>query len=247
MNISSFLYRRLSSWVTCEFNISNGAKISLKNKYEIASFQDVFCHPFYWQIYQWIDTKPKLIVDCGAHCGHFTILVNSCICAKFHSTDTKYILIEPNPRLIPIIEKNILQADLQSSAQIKQGLLGRQSGTDTLWVHPKNYLSASLHPSKGAEAFTVSYLDINQIVGTQNIDVMKIDIEGGEFDFVRANLDIFRRVKLVFIELHQASDVLHKELLDSLDNLGLHIMAETSEPTGHRLLILSRKSLASNL
>jgi len=105
MSFSSFLYRRLSRWITCEFELdgANQSKIALKNKYEVASFKDVFCHPFYWQVFQWVKTPPKLVVDCGAHCGHFSLLADLCFASKFSSSDTRYLLIEPNPYLIPVI------------------------------------------------------------------------------------------------------------------------------------------------
>lgn len=72
MSIPFFLYRRLSRWITCEFKLKKHSKIALKNKYEIASFKDVFCHPFYWQVFHWVHEPPKLVVDCGAHCSHFS-------------------------------------------------------------------------------------------------------------------------------------------------------------------------------
>jgi hypothetical protein len=100
MSIPFFLYRRLGRWITCEFNLfEHQFKISLSNKYEVASFQDVFCHPFYWQMFRWLDKPPKLIVDCGGHCGHFSILADICIRSKFDSSNTEYILVEPNPHL----------------------------------------------------------------------------------------------------------------------------------------------------
>ena len=112
-SISFFLYRRLSQWITCEFGLSRRSKITLKNKFEVASFKDVFCHPFYWQLFHYISTPPQLVVDCGAHCGHFTILADICFRSKFSTLDTQYILIEPNPYLIPIIEKDIRDVAMQ--------------------------------------------------------------------------------------------------------------------------------------
>ena len=95
MNISDinfFLYRRLSRWITCRFNLFDNSKLSLTNKYEVASIQDVFFQPLYWQLFSLINQLPKLIVDCGANCGHFSILVEICIKYKFSSSNAEYLL-----------------------------------------------------------------------------------------------------------------------------------------------------------
>ncbi|MBE9049460.1 FkbM family methyltransferase [Nostocales cyanobacterium LEGE 11386] len=240
MSIPFFLYRRLANWITCEFNFQPNKKTALKNKYEVASFKDVFCHPFYWQLFQYIHECPKLVLDCGAHCGHFTILADICFQSKFASVDTEYILIEPNPYLLPIIKQNISDMDLNYRVQIKQGLLGEKSGSEKLWVKPKNYLSTGLAYSKGAKPFQVPFIDIQEIVGNRIIDLMKIDIEGGEFAFVRSHIDIFKQVNLIFMELHEASEELHHEISDSLNSVGLNLAAKPIKSHGQQLLIWQR-------
>ena len=192
MNIHFFLYRRLSQLITCEFNLSKDAKISLKNKFEVASFKDVFCHPFYWQVFQYLDSPPELIIDCGAHCGHFSALANICINSKFESSKAKYLLIEPNPYLIPVLHKTVRENGLEGKAHIHQGLLGPKSGSDTLWIAPKNYLATGLTHNSGSKGHTIDYIDLDSLVEQQSIDLMKIDIEGGEFSFVDHNIELFK-------------------------------------------------------
>src|SRR5437016_11609727 len=118
MSFASFLYRRLARWITCEFLLWDNAKIALQSKYEVSSFQDVYCNPFYWQMFQVLEQPPSLVVDCGAHCGHFTILAEQCIRARFGSTDTRYILIEPNPALLPVIRKNMFDTGLSERVEV---------------------------------------------------------------------------------------------------------------------------------
>lgn len=243
---SFFLYRRLSQWITCEFKLKNNAKISLKNKYEVASFKDVFCHPFYWQIFHWINSPPKLVVDCGAHCGHFSILADICLNSKFGYSDTRYILIEPNPYLLPSIHKNIAEADMSSRVEIEQGLLGTRKGEDTLWINPKNYLTTGLSPSPNSKPFKVQYIDLLKLVGNQIIDIMKIDIEGGEFDFINSNLDLFSQVNLIFMELHEATLEKHQELFKGLQLMGLDMATKPVEANGQQLIIFQRQEAIAN-
>ncbi|MFM6507061.1 MAG: FkbM family methyltransferase, partial [Dolichospermum sp.] len=205
MNLNSFLYRRLSRWITCELTLPFNSKIRLQSKYEVASFNDVFCHPFYWQLFQFLENKPQLIVDCGAHCGHFTILSEICIRTKFSSANTEYILVEPNPFLIPIIEKNLKDANIYERASIQKGLVGNKLGQDTLWINKKNYLTASLQSEKNSSPYQVNYINLLEVVGDRTIDLIKIDIEGGEYDFIPANLQLLSQTNLIFIEIHSST------------------------------------------
>ncbi|NEO93680.1 MAG: hypothetical protein F6K56_27160 [Moorea sp. SIO3G5] len=161
MSTSSFLYRRLSPWITCEFKLSNQKTIALKNKYEIASFKDVFCHPFYWQVFHWVKQPPNLVVDCGAHCGHFSIMADICFKSKFINSSVNYILVEPNPYLIPVINKNLQDADLDSRSYLKQGLLGAKSGSNKLWINHNNYLATGLHHNSKSKPCEIPYVNLS--------------------------------------------------------------------------------------
>ncbi len=240
MSIPFFLYRRLSRWITCEFRLFQESIIGLHNKYEVASFSDVFCHPFYWQIFQYLPASPKLVVDCGAHCGHFSVLSNICINSKFDCLDAEYLLVEPNPHLIPILENTTKEAGLAPRTQIHHGLLGAKSGTDTLWVDPKNYLATGLSQSDRAKPYEVGYLDLDALVGNRPVDLMKIDIEGGEFDFVDANLDVLSRTNLIFMELHAATEKKRNNLIKQLASVGLSIAEDPVRCHGQELVIFSR-------
>lgn len=244
MTTQFFLYRRLSRWITCEFELENHAKVALSNKYEIASFKDVFCHPFYWQAFQWLKHSPKLIVDCGAHCGHFSILIDLCLKSKFGVSEANYVLVEPNPHLLAIIQKNLTDAALLDRANIHSALLGARSGTGKLWINSKNYLGTGLFSHAGATPVEVPFLDLAGVVQDQTIDLMKIDIEGGEFEFVRSNLHLLKQVNLLFMEVHQAEEQDHQELFQSLQSVGLHPVAQPIAAYGQQLIIFQRQIIA---
>lgn len=59
----SFLYRRLARWITCEVKLLGQHPLALDNKFQVNSLQDVFCHPFYWQLYNWLLEPPQQVVD----------------------------------------------------------------------------------------------------------------------------------------------------------------------------------------
>lgn len=245
MNFNFFLYRRLCHWITCQLKLSSNSKITLKNKYEIASFQDVFCHPFYWQVFNWVNNPPKLVVDCGAHCGHFSILADLCFQSKFEDVYPNYILVEPNPYLISTIRKNLDDANLTQRSRLIQGLLGANKNTDTLWIPPKNYLQSSTREIKGAKPHKVNYVDLVEIIGERTIDLLKIDIEGGEFDLIESQSSLFNKANLLFIELHTAPKQMHQKFFEALNSVGLSLATKPLSANGQQLMIFQKQPVST--
>src|SRR5271169_5785656 len=110
--LRAFLYRRLAAWITCELKLLGQHPLFLDSKFQVNSLQDVFCHPFYWQVFRWLKSPPRLVVDLGAHCGHFSMLADMCFRIQFSKSETEFLLLEPNPELVPVIERNLQRSGL---------------------------------------------------------------------------------------------------------------------------------------
>jgi len=128
MELPAFLYRRLGHFVTCVLRFPEFGSIRLYDKYQVASFQDVFCHPFYWKALDALTWEPRLVVDCGTHCGHFTLLSSICIRSAFPSARPEIVLIEPNRKLIHSLNANIKFSGIEDRVEVVEGLVGRKSG-----------------------------------------------------------------------------------------------------------------------
>ncbi|CAN5450701.1 hypothetical protein BH10PLA1_BH10PLA1_21000 [soil metagenome] len=242
VNWNSFLYRRLARWITYQVRLWEGATLLLDSKYQAASFNDVFCDPFYWQVYNYIDPAPKWVVDCGANCGHFALLVEKCIRARHGSSSCRYLLIEPNPLLQDTIGRNLRSSRMAERCVVEQKLCGSsEKGSARLWVNPKNFLASSFEPAPGAKPYEVAYVDLNKIGDGGPIDLMKVDIEGGEFELVRSNRDALRRVKTLMLELHGSDVALHEELFSTLAEVGLRpVLPIRKDHSGFQLIVFRR-------
>jgi FkbM family methyltransferase len=238
--INAFMYRRLCRWITCNFQLPFGAQVALRTKYDIASAQDVFCHPYYWQLYSWLPIAPELVVDAGANCGHFSILLDTCTRVAFGQSGTRYLLVEPNAALIPILSANLERAGMAGRFTIVEGLLGAKSGSSTLWVHPKNFLASSMKPLHGARARLVSFIDLMPLIAGQEIDVLKVDIEGGEYPFVQHNGDVLARSNLVVMEVHDAPDTAQARMFEAVQATGLQPLGRPVDADGLRMRAWSR-------
>lgn len=238
----SFLYRRLAKGITCEVRLPGNHPLALDNKYQVNSLQDVFCHPFYWQLFGWLDRAPQLVVDLGAHCGHFSMLADVCFDIQFgaQKSTIEYLMIEPNPKLIPVIRRNLLKSGLCPRHVLKQGLVGQRTGTGVLWVSPSNYLSASLQPDATRRSVSADYLDLEQLVDNRPVDLLKIDIEGAEYDLVANYPKVLAQVQKLMIEIHSTSEANRNKLDASLDQAGLRKIGRTVDHGEFQLAMFQR-------
>src|SRR5262245_22827175 len=204
MSWRSFLYRRLCRVVTCEFKLPSGGVLEFGSKFEVASGADAIAHPFYWQLFHLLERPPASVVDCGAHCGHFMVVANICIRTRFDCSADHYTAIEPNPMLLPVIQRTTARAGIADRTKIIQGLLGCNGSSADLWVSPKNYLTSSFSPQPGGSPHRVPCINAASLIPPGRIDVLKVDIEGGEFGLLRNEPDLFQRAELLFVEIHAA-------------------------------------------
>ena len=203
MNLPFFLYRRLAPVITCTLRFADEAgSLRLNSKYQVASFQDVFCSPFYWQALAHVRSAPRLVVDCGANCGHFSVLTELAMRARFPEARTRYVLVEPNSSLHAAIRQNAIDTGLAERLEIVPGLIGQREGTGTLWVDQRNFLTASTNRPIG-HPVRVPFVHISNVIKGAEVDVLKLDVEGSEFEFVRENEDVLSRVALLIVEIHR--------------------------------------------
>ncbi len=239
MHLRQSLYRRLGRWITCEFEFSRDARLGLRNRYEVESFKDVFCHFFYWQVFGTLKSAPRYIVDCGANCGHFAVLADQTLRRRFPDSTCEFLLIEPNPRLAPVLRRTLRQAHL--NARVVPAVVGAKPGQQTLWIHPRTYMTASLEPFRDARPFPVQQFDLAAELRTRPADLLKLDIEGAEFQLLADLEDQFERINALVLEIHGPLDHRKAELEARLARGGFHAQIGPLPHFDHELAFYTRQ------
>lgn len=167
-------------------------------------------------------------VDLGANEGYFTVLAAN----KIGATG-RVVAIEPQLRLIPIIETNLRLNDLSWATVLNL------AATDI----PKLvtiYLSADMNTGATGQQNVAKYplktqhvtgLPLAEILdqqGISSVDLLKVDIEGGEYDALLGSRKIFEegRVRAIALELHPSILKLQNrnqgDITDMLTQCGYH-------------------------
>ncbi len=220
-----FLFRRLGRLIPCALRLSNNGNVELSNKHNIASFQDVYLNPFYWEALMHISFIPKNIFDLGANFGFFTSLCHQVFTYKNPDATFEFTLVEANKNLITVLEKNINSILPNQKINIKHGVAGPVESV--FFSANKNNLLASSIASKGTE---ISPIDFSLL---KKPDLLKIDIEGAEYLLFENYFDWVKSAKAIIIEFHYDDERLTKNR-EQLISSGFELQIDRLEGSGYK-------------
>jgi FkbM family methyltransferase len=134
---------------------------------------------------QGFDLQPgDIVVDLGANVGVFTVLAARCC--------RRVIAVEAQKRFIPRIEELLALNGCADRATVLHGIVGPATG---IFSSSDNLPIAEAPPE----------LDLTQVFDTHDlaqVDFLKIDIEGSEFDLFRSDVNWLGRVQRIAMEVH---------------------------------------------
>jgi len=127
-----------------------------------------------------------VVLDLGSTTGDFCVLAS-----KKVGPGGKIIAVEPNPNDYEILQENIRRNKCLNVTSLNIGAAAKR-GLEVI-----NFRGTTF-------TFKADTLDniLNTLLNAGNIDFIKMDIEGYEYDVVESSIDIFRRARVVCLEFH---------------------------------------------
>ncbi len=140
-------------------------------------------------------------IDVGANLGYFT-----CLLGVLASSGGRVISIEPEPANLDLLRTNVESNDLVSIVKIFPFALGAREGTARLNLYKKsNRGRHSLVTAQSGDSITVPVKRLDFLIhhafeNNQNIDFLKIDVEGYEPYVIEGAGDVFDRIQCMVME-----------------------------------------------
>lgn len=138
--------------------------------------------------------EPRIIIDAGAHIGLSSVYFAS------RYPDARIIAVEPEPSNFEILLKNA-----ENHGQIKPVQAGLWSKRTSLRIQNVGAATWSFRVVEEPSGSGIPAVGIPEIMADfniQQIDVLKIDIEGSEFEVLKNSDSWISSVKTLIIELH---------------------------------------------
>jgi FkbM family methyltransferase len=134
-------------------------------------------------------------IDAGAHHGWYSLFLASMV-----GPDGRVYAFEPDSRAFAKLEQNVALNDHPSQLQIFQAALGSASGTTTLKTDDDS-LNTAVSES-GTVIVPATTIDNYRTVG-RPVDIIKLDIEGSEWDALRgAEETLYRDRPMLQVEIN---------------------------------------------
>lgn len=179
----------------------NGIRCIVRNKSDAVAFFEIFFLKTNTVLHNFTIKKNDIVIDVGAHVGFFTIY------AAKQASEGKIYAFEPYSESFNLLKKNIEINKLNNVITENCAVL-KNSGTATLFID-KNFpisntvFKAETHMEKETVT-TISILEIFDKYKIKQVDLLKLDCEGAEFEII-LNLpkDILGKIVKITAEVHQ--------------------------------------------
>lgn len=168
---------------------------------------------------------PRTIVDAGANIGMASVLYANTY------PEAKIVAVEPEPSNYEMLVKNT--ASYSNILPVQAALWDRNcdlhlgpTGLDSIAYGKWAYMVAD----RGIPVRGITMQTLMRETELDSIDLLKMDIEGGEIEAFADSADWMRGVKAVIIELHDNMRVGCKSVVDAACQ-GFHVSTDGAEMT----------------
>ncbi len=162
------------------------------------------------------------VLDVGAHVGSFSLWVSQKARCQVYA-------IEPNPVAAELFALNTAQ--LGDRVHLDRVAVGGAAGERVLYDAGYPGTSSLSRESGGARAITVEAVTLDQLLartGFDEIDLLKMDIEGAEEEVFKSVADTtLRRIKTAIVECHPYAGGTVRTVAERLAGAGMHVACET--------------------
>lgn len=210
-----------------------GPRVYVRNIFgpDFVVVHEMFCRDDYKIASIQYDCPEPVVLDIGANIGDFALLVHGL------NPQAKIFAYEPEHFNLEVIKKNIGLNGAGQNIKIFPLAVAGTDGEKTFYVSQSEYahtLEKNLRGNDLAQAITVNSTTIEQIFQENNInhiDLLKLDIEGAEYD-VLYNLpqNLYDKIRYIALEIHDHPVHQKKSLIQFINEKGYAIKQSNKNP-----------------
>lgn len=185
------------------------------NRGDIQGIREIFLDHAYRLPF---DVASSCLVDLGANIGLTSVWL-----AKTYGA-SRLVAVEPDPSNARLARKNL--QDNGIDATLIEAAIGSTDGTTFFAESAESNLGQVASAGRPVKMISMATL-LGYLNAGQMIDVLKLDIEGGEQDLLSANIEWLQRVKSIIAEFHP-DRVDYPTLIKTIENANFTYLPPSS-------------------
>lgn len=213
------LWRFLTGRMHLRWPLRSGLTAQVRDFADWCTYNEIFVSGEYESALSRLEASaapgaPVHVLDLGANTGFFALYAMDRWLRRPGAGGFHYAGVEAAPETARDLAGRLAQCEARGIAvQVVAGLVGERAGTGQLRMGRESNLNSAQAPAPGSEgAWTVGrgvqsvpWVDLAPIVDKwPRLDLVKCDIEGSEFAFLRNYPELLSRTRLLVIEFHHA-------------------------------------------
>jgi FkbM family methyltransferase len=192
-------YEALDLWWT----LKSGITFTIRSASDWMMFCEIFVDgeydkPIHRALSANMSSGTLHVLDLGANSGFFTFRMADRAQQAAFAGSIRIVAVEGSPANMRRFETNLQKAGLPAHVQVKtvHGLVGEREGVGHI---AEGWCTSHV----GQRGVPVPYVDVSRLAEDwPRIDLVKCDIEGSEYDFLRVYADVLHKTCLAVFEFH---------------------------------------------
>lgn len=217
-------------WGLFTVKLKDGLVLTLRSgTYDKFILDEIFYSKGYQEgILSLENRESPIVIDLGAHVGIFTLFILS----KF--PNAKVVAVEAVPENGRLTQINISQNNLDDKVRLVNEAVTKERGELTMYLRGRRTAQHSAH-QKSDTSVTVPATTLGEIwqrFSFTHCDLLKLDIEGSEFDVITSTPPhILSRIRCITMEHHPFAGYNLDDLVEYLSKSGFTV--EVSKESNH--------------
>ena len=179
--------------------LRNGLHIQMRPAtYDDYIIREIFCTQSYRAGLEALEAESSpTVLDLGAHIGTFSLMVAHAL------PRARILAVEAVPENASYLRVNVEQNGFSSRVRVFAGAVAATSGTLTMYLRDRTAQHSAVQKSE--HSITVPALTLDELVARAggSCDLLKLDIEGSEFEVLEAaSAETLSRIKTIIMEYH---------------------------------------------
>lgn len=202
--------RLLFEWLDLTWPLPSGVRIRVAHYGDWAVYNEIFVNGEYDAAIAMAlgnaSPRPLRVLDLGANVGYFSLRLVDRLRHRGEPDDRVTITAVEADAVCArrYLERVHGENGLGSIAMLVRGAVGRRSGRAVLSGGELHFPHGRVSTGDGTRGAAVEYLDLAALMaGTDQIDLLKCDIEGSEEALIEHYPDLFQKVRMAVFEFHR--------------------------------------------